>query len=135
MKIYSSDSRSAIRIEKHGDVQYSSFEVEVSVDIGHGAFTDKNTDVQFLNLDRFVEELNAFVLERQQIPRLQGTYDSFIAFSTPAGKTALWVEFALGDACAGPVKTADYLLKGGFEFDPEYLNEVLAGFRELKVSE
>jgi hypothetical protein len=134
MKIISIDRKSWIEVKQHNDGSYSSFEVEVSIDIGHGFFSGKNIDIQFLNINTFIEELDSFILNRERTPRLEGTYDSFIEFSCPNNKRSLIVNFAVGDAYAGYSKTADYNLKGGFDVDQEYLQEVLGNFKKFEVS-
>lgn len=122
MKIVSVDSNTWVSVERHEDPGgYASFAVEAQVDIGHGQFRAWNADVQFLNLGNFTAELDRFVLDRRLVPRLEGTYDTFLAFC--ASGTAVYLDFRVGDAFCGR-KTVDFRLAGAFEIDPGCLTAI-----------
>lgn len=55
---------------------------------------------------------------RTVVPRLDGTYGSFLRFS--AAKNVVTVEFAIGDAYGG-AEAHDYLFTGSFEVSRESL--------------
>jgi hypothetical protein len=63
MKIRSINNESWLSIEnvldEHG---YSSVSIEAEVDIGHSFFHGKNEDIHFTNLDEFIVQLDAFIL-------------------------------------------------------------------------
>lgn len=132
MKILSSDSKQWIEVKRFVDDDYSSYELGVSIDVGHGHFTGRNKDIQFLNLKEFIENLDSFILSRELKPRLEGTYDSFVEFYSPKNKNSIMVNFCVGDAYAGYPETAMYGLKGSFEFNVEYLNDVLEKFKAFE---
>lgn len=129
MKITSVDNICSVTLEHKGDTSgYSGFQMEVHVDIRHGQFDAKNTDVQFLNLEWFVSEFDRFILDRNHRPRLEGTYDTCIAFSTSG--TAVMLQYRLGDAFCGR-KTAYFYQSGEFEVEQENLLQYLTGFQAL----
>ncbi len=132
MRITSSDFKSWISIEQHGDEQYSSFKVKAFVDIEHGSFSGENTDVQFLNIKVFIIELDEFILNRTLHPKLEGTYNSFIEFYKATNNNAILVNFSIGDAYSGYSEIASYSIKGTFEIDPEYINIILQDFIKLE---
>lgn len=128
MKIVSVDSKTWISVERHEDPGgYASFEVEAQVDIGHGQFRAWNVDVQFLNLGTFTDELDRFVLDRRLAPRLEGTYDTVLAFS--ASGAAVILTFCVGDAFCGR-KTVEFRLTGAFEIEPGCLTAIGAELRK-----
>ena len=105
MKILSSDSRQWIEVKRLVDNDYTAYELGASIDIGHGLFSGKNNDIQFLNLNEFIENLDSFILYRELIPRLEGTYESYIEFYRPKSKNSIMVNFCVGDAYAGYSET------------------------------
>lgn len=129
MKIHSVDNICTLTLEHTGDPgDYSGFKMEVHADIRHGQFDAKNSDVQFLNLEGFVLEFDRFICNRSHTARLEGTYDTYIAFS--ASGAAVMLQYQLGDAFCGR-KTAYFHQSGEFEVDQENLLQYLAGFRAL----
>ena len=129
MKICSVDNNCFVALEYKGDPSgYSGFQVEVHADIRHGQFDAKNIDVQFLNLEEFVQELDKFVLDRTRMPRLEGTYDTYFAFS--ASGSAVILKYQLGDAFCGR-KTSYFYQSGEFEVEQESLLQFLGGFRSF----
>lgn len=129
MKISSVDNICTLTIERTGDsAAYSGFKMEVHADVRHGQFDAQNTDVQFLNLEAFVLDLDRFISNRSRTARLEGTYDTHIAFS--AGGVAVMLQYQLGDAFCGR-RTAYFRQSGEFEVDQENLLQYLAGFRAL----
>ncbi len=89
--------------------------------------------MQFLNIEEFVEDLGAFILDRKLVPQLRGTYDTGLKFYQPDGKNIVMVGFIIGDAFAGPSQTVRYRTEGEFEVDAEYLNGLVSGFRKLSA--
>lgn len=129
MKIFSSENASHLRIERTGDEAYSSFEVEVTIDIGHGQFRALNNDLQWLNIADFAAKFDDFILDRELVPRLEGTYDSFLEFSGSANSVI--VAFAIGDAFCGN-KTHEFLLRGSFQVSEDTLSALARDFRSLR---
>ncbi len=129
MKIFSVDNICSITIERNDETDtHSGFQMEAHVDVRHGQFDAKNIDVQFANLEEFVSEFDRFILDRSRTPRLEGTYDTYIAFSGQGN--AVMLQYRLGDAFCGR-KTAYFHQSGEFEIAQEYLLQYLAGFRAL----
>lgn len=106
-------------------VVYGAFAVEVSVNLGHGAFTARNDNLFFHDLPRFAADLNAFITNRSVVPHLTGTYDSYLRFSGTA--TSVKVDFSVG----GAYLTADFRFNtsGSFEIDQEYLSALVQFFK------
>lgn len=129
MRISSVDNNCFIAFEYRGDPSgYSGFQVEVHADIRHGQFGAKSIHVQFLNLEEFVSELDKFILDRTRMPRLEGTYDTYFAFSTSG--SAVILKYQLGDAFCGR-KTSYFYQSGEFEIEQENLLQFLGGFRSF----
>lgn len=127
MKITDIDNVCSIIVDcKSNPRTYSGFQIEVHVDIGHGQFHATNTDVQFLNLEAFVSGFDRFILDRSRTPRLEGTYDTYIAFS--GSGTTVMLQYRLGDAFCGR-KTIHFYQSGEFEVDQEHLTQYLSDFR------
>lgn len=129
MKICSVDNNCFVALEFRGDSSgYYGFQVEIHADIQHGKFDAKNIDVQFLNLEEFVPELDKFILDRTRMPRLEGTYDTYFAFS--ASGSAVILKYQLGDVFCGR-KTSYFYQSGEFEVEQENLLQFLGGFRSF----
>lgn len=129
MKIISVDNNCFVALEYRGDPSgHSGFQVVVHADIRHGQFDAKNMDVQFLNLEEFVSELDKFILDRTRMPRLEGTYDTYFAFS--ASGSAVILKYQIGDAFCGR-KTSYFYQSGEFEVEQENLLQFLGGFRSF----
>ena len=127
MKICSVDDNCFVTLERAGAPgSHSGFQMEVHADIRHGQFDAKNIDVHFLNLEEFVSEFDRFILDRSRTPRLEGTYDTYVAFS--AIGSAVVLKYQLGDAFAGR-RTSHFYQSGEFEVEQENLLEYLDGFR------
>lgn len=129
MKICSVDNNCFVALEYKSEPSgYFGFQVEVHADIRHGQFAAKNIDVQFLNLEEFVQEFDKFILDRTRMPRLEGTYDTYFAFSA-SGSTVI-LKYQLGDAFCGR-KTSYFYQSGEFEVGQENLLRFLGGFRSF----
>jgi hypothetical protein len=129
MKIPSADNTCWITIQVPDSASgYAGFEVLTHVDIGHGQFEARNMDIHFINFEEFVGEFDRFIMDRHRLPRLEGTYDTYIGFS--GSGTAVICEYRLGDAFAGR-KTARFFQSGEFEIEQERLLEFFHGFQEL----
>ena len=128
MLIKSIDSQSWIEIERSLlEQEYSCFSIACKVDIGHGQFTAKNTDVHFVNLKQFVDDLDHFILDRNLSPILEGTYGTSLKFYSPSS-CSLMVSFTIGDAYCGYIETVDFKTSGTFEIEQEYLGNLLSWF-------
>jgi hypothetical protein len=127
MKIYSSDKKSWLGFKSMVDEEhdYSSFLLEVFVDLGHSFFQGKNTDLHFFCIDDFISQLNAFILDRSLQPRLEGTYDTYLMFKGEANNVIL--SFYVGSAYCGK-ETYSYAVQGAFDIDQENLNDIVKGF-------
>ncbi len=84
--------------------------------------------MQLLDLDAFVDELDAFVLDRTLRPRLSGTYDTFLAFE--AVGNAVLFSYCLGDALMGR-PTHRFTQTGSFEIDDDTLSSIVGELREM----
>jgi hypothetical protein len=131
MRLHSTDRTAWLEITRKAGGEHSPFSVECSVNIVHGRFDAKNSDIHFLNFDEFVNKLDAFILNRAIPAQLHGTYDTIIKFFQPEGKTIVMVSFAIGDAYAGYSSTVHYKTEGEFEINAEYLNDIVKNFRDL----
>jgi len=126
MKIESGDGQSWIDIELHGDSDYSSYDVRVQVDIDHGLFTARNSDLQFLHWSESLRNLVDFITNKGIQVVFEGTYDSYLKFSRSKGsKPRVLVDFAVGDAFVGRTRTHEFLLRGGFEIDEESMPAIV----------
>lgn len=104
-----------------------------AVNIGHGKFSAKNIDLQFLNGDEFVQALDQFLLDRSLTPQLDGTYGTFLILWRPGARDEIMLSFAIGDAfCGGPV-TSEYNLTGSFLLPPGNLEALIDEFRTMLV--
>ncbi len=131
MKITSVDHAHYIEILHIGNNEYSSFKITTSVDIVHGSFFGKNIDVHFLNFPDFIKKLGGFLVHRNLVPKLDGTYDSHIQFYQPVNLPLIIVDFSLGDAQVSHNKKLEYSLRGQFEISPDSLQQIIEDFRKL----
>jgi hypothetical protein len=123
------DKRCHVSLKFTGNVDYSSFEIELDL----RDFRGYNQDDHLLNLEPFTENLEQFVAKRKHVPTLKGTYDFHLKVQT-VGATRIWIDLQLGYAKTVPgYKTVRYCNCGVFEFDPEYLNSIIQDFKKLKV--
>ncbi len=131
MRLIDTLGKCSIEIERRpGDGAHDPFTLNASVDIGHGVFKAANADVHFLNLEAFVRELDAFIMDRTLKPRLEGTYDSYIEFSGTPFRVA--ISFCVGDAFSGYARaSAHFALTGAFEIEQDFLSSALEQFRGL----
>jgi hypothetical protein len=131
LRIECNHGHSWIEIIRRGDDRYAWFEIGCAVDIGHGHFFAKNSDIQFLNGAAFLTELDRFVLDRDRTPQLDGTYGSFLILWRAGSHDEVMLSFAIGDAfCGGPV-TSEFNLTGSFALLQERLSGLVADFRTL----
>ena len=128
MKISSLYMDRWVAIEYNGE--YSST-VRVHSDIGHGRFDAMNKDVSWLNYNEFVPEFDKFILDRSRIPRLEGTYDTFLAFSGHGRRIIL--DYRLGDTYNGNERPEYHYQSGTFEISQEYLLQILAEFHRPEL--
>ncbi len=129
MRITSVENISWVNVEYKKDPSgYPSFEMEVHADVRHGQFHARSLNVHFLNFEEFVAELDRFILDRSRAPRLEGTYNTFIAFL--AKGTTVICQYRLGGAFSGK-KTVYFHHFGEFEIEQGYLLQLLGGFRTM----
>ena len=131
LRLHSPDCRSWLELSPLSDDQgyYTAVSMEAVVDIGHGRFTAFNGDVQLLGIAAFCDVFDKFILDRTLQPCLEGTYDSFIAFS--GSSTSVVLSFCVGDSYCGSEGVEDYRLRGKFAIDQGLLNDLLAYFCSL----
>jgi hypothetical protein len=132
MKIYAKDHPSWIEINRLVDEanQYSSYEISAVIDIIHGKFTAKNIDVHFINAVEFQSVFKQFITNRSLVPRLEGTYDTYLEFVGKSNSVIL--RFKIGDAFCG-TETTDYSLVGGFEVSQESLLNIKREIAEVTI--
>jgi hypothetical protein len=133
MKIESKDHNSYINIECLGDPYYSSFfvETELAKSSNQYYFKGHNKDVHFFKLDEFIKDLDHFITDRKIKPRLQGTYD-FCLDVQAIESTRVWLTIYVGyDNPSIPFATIKYGVLGGFEIDPEFLNQIVKSFKNF----
>lgn len=123
-KIYSIDGKSFIDLARNYGNDWTSFQIEARIDIGHAQFSGKNCDLCLLNLPEFIAGLDQFILDRTVRPRLEGTYDTCLTF-TASGRR-IRMEFTVGSYCIAPQK-----LTGSFEVLEESLFPLLSALHTL----
>ncbi len=129
MKITSVDKICIITIEApEAGSSYSGLTITTKTDIEHGHFEGINKDIHFLNLEIFIGEFDDFISNPSLTPRLSGTYDTYLAFSTY--NNSVVCEYQLGDAFASHKTTRAYQ-SGEFTIEQECLLELLRGFKAL----
>jgi len=129
MKIHSIDKKSWFAVKPLQDGSYTAISVEVQIDIGHGVFNAKNIDMHFQNLAVFTSDLDNFLTDRSILPRLNGSYDSFIEIS--GSVSHVFIKFSIGDVDCG-AKTHQYNLCGSFEIDQKYLAPFIKVIKNIK---
>lgn len=129
MKISSRSGNDWISISIGCDTQgYSSIEMEAFLTHGISSFHAKQLDLQFFKISQFVDALDKFITDRSLMPKLEGTYDSFLSFRAIGSTVRL--EFAIGDEISSKAPTV-YCLRGAFDIDQSYLNDYVRDFRLL----
>lgn len=131
MRIKSIDGNAWLEISRNGDEFHSPFLVECWVNLRHGKFTAKNTEVHFLNLEEFVKALDAFILNRRLTPQLNGTYDTTVRFFQPADKQIIMMAFVIGDAFTGRSVTTRFHTGGEFEVNAEFINDAARSIKKF----
>jgi hypothetical protein len=134
MRITSTHGKAWVELSRNGSGAHASFSIACSVDTGHGAFSARNSDVHLLNLEEFVKTLDAFVLRRDLIPRLNGTYDTAVTFFRPQDRNAIMVSFAIGDTFSDYLGPMRYRTEGEFEVSGEVLYELVKDFEKLSAA-
>jgi len=129
MKINSIDNKCSINIDGKGD-DCLFFEVNASIDIGHGVFNGKNTDLMFLNFDEFIKDYDSFITNRDITPILNATYESFIKIEAGISNS-IFISFSLGDAFSGYNNSVEFSLNGKFEVNTEFLIQMHTEFKSL----
>jgi len=133
LRIEGANTGSWVEIDRCGDDQYSWIEMSCAIDIGHGKFSARNVDLQFLNGQEFLAALDQFVLDHDLTPQLDGTYGTFLIFWRPGARNEVMLSFAIGDAfCSGPV-TSEFNLTGSFLLPQDSLLDLVAEFRVMLV--
>jgi hypothetical protein len=117
MKIHSIDKKSWFAVKPIQDGSYTAISVEVQIDI------------RFQNLAVFTSDLDNFLTDRSILPRLNGSYDSFIEIS--GSVSHVFIKFSIGDVDCG-AKTHQYNLCGSFEIDQKYLASFIKVMKNIK---
>ena len=130
MKISSNDRRCWISVERPARAHpHTPFALEASVQIGHGHFHARNSDIHWTNGREFSTDLDRFMTNRGLRPRLiSAACDSFVEFSGSARSVIL--EFAVCDAFCGD-RTHRYLLRGSFDVEQDQLLNIIDEFVAL----
>ncbi|MBI1889466.1 MAG: hypothetical protein HYS18_02340 [Burkholderiales bacterium] len=134
MQIVDTQAKCSIEIEYDGyeTPDYASFTFGASVNIGHGMFKAVNKDINFFNFQFFVEELDAFILDRSLQPKLSGTYDSYLEFVGVSSSVS--IRFRIGDAFAGYKNpNTPFAFTGGFDVAQDQLTSIVRNLREMLV--
>lgn len=118
-----------IDIERRQDPSgFLSFEIEVYARVQNGKFQVKNHKIHLLNLKEFAAEFDRFILDRSRGPRLEGTYNSFIAFLGVDNMVICQYRFGGGFKAR---KAFNFHHFGGFEIPQENLLRLSEGFQAL----
>lgn len=130
MKIPSSNNKSYISIEffDDGTDDYISYVLEIVSDIEHSFFKGSNSDIHFLNMPEFIDQLDSFVLNRNVRPKLEGTYDSYLSFI--GSGNVVEVNYCIGSQNDHQI----FSQKGGFEISQEHLSSILTDLKTLYKS-
>jgi hypothetical protein len=105
-----------------------SFEIEVYARTRNGKFHAKNLKIHLRNLEEFVAEFDRFISDRSRGPRLEGTYNSFIAFLAVGHMIVCLYRIGGGFKAR---KQFNFHHFGEFEISPEHLLQLLEGFQAL----
>ncbi|ABD81592.1 hypothetical protein [Saccharophagus degradans] len=128
MKIVSSDNKFWVELVKVEDEYgYSAFSIYGYADLGHSKFEAKNNDVHLLNLPEFISKFDRFILDRTLVPKLEGTYDSYLEFKCVGSPVIL--TYNIGSAYCGTTNS-EFGFTGSFEVEQEYLNTLLLELQE-----
>ena len=127
MRITSDDGKSWLEIELEDDDDYPPFTLRTVVELWHGRFSGENSDIRFLNMSEFSDELDRFILDRSIVSQLVGSDDSCIKISQGRTLDSILCNFTLGDTCWHSTKTRfDYQLSGTIAIHQEDLNRIFA---------
>ncbi|PJK10966.1 hypothetical protein CO608_00360 [Lysobacteraceae bacterium NML08-0793] len=126
VQIQAKGSRSRLEIGKNEAVDgYSSFWMLADIQCDWMQMYSKLRDVHFVALEKFVEQLDAFVLNRQLQPHLEGTEGTWLAFQEEGRRVLL--RFALG-----AIKDCmPHQHQGSFELEEADLSELAVAFSRL----
>jgi hypothetical protein len=105
-----------------------SFKIEVHARTRNGKFHAKNLKIHLRNLEEFVAEFDRFISDRNRGPRLEGSYNSFIAFLS-AGNMVICL-YRIGGGFKAS-KAFNFHHFGEFEISQEHLLQLLEDFRAL----
>jgi len=127
MRIVSEDRRCYVEIGPT-DQGYDICDLKAHVDHGHGEFSARSSAVALLKLAEFVDTFDAFIANRELVPRLEGVYDTYLSFRARGNE--VWLEFSVGAAdCYGT-----HNLTGQFKVEQERLGQYLSEFRKLIIA-
>ncbi|PJK07578.1 hypothetical protein CO610_07935 [Lysobacteraceae bacterium NML95-0200] len=128
VKIQAKGSQCSLEVGRNEAVAgYSSFWVLADIRCDWMQMCSKLEDVHFVALKKFVEQLDAFILNRQLQPHLEGTEGTWLAFQGEGRRVML--RFALGAIKDCMV----HQHQGGFEVEEAILNELVVAFSRLCV--
>ena len=136
MKIPALYPEGYVQIEAH-DTRRDLLVVEVNMHFGSD-YVDKRyytrSTLHDANLHEFVEEFDAFILDRSGSPSLaESSHDSCLEFSGSGddlarGSAPVMLEYRFSDVTRG----CRFLHTGTLEVNQEYLVQILEGFRRLE---
>jgi hypothetical protein len=130
MRISSTDSKSWIEIQRNKDDDFPSFQFRAAIDIEHGTFSACNSSLAFLNLRKFAEEVDQFILHRELRPFLEGTYESYLKLRQTDSNEIL-ITFCIGDTFCGCKSTDEFRLHGSFPIEQDILTTLASEFMSL----
>ncbi len=131
MRIECDKGKSWIEIAHRGGEHGAAFEVGCGVDLGHGNFFARNSDIRFRNAHAFALELDQFILDRSLTPQLNGTCGTFLILWQPGIRSEVMLSFAIGDVNTGGPVNLEFTLTGSFALPQSGLVTVVTGFRKL----
>lgn len=127
MKIKSSNNEHYIEIKRNEINDFPYYDVSAKF----REFSGSNDAISFDNLDEFIRDYDAFILDRSIAPKLTGTYDfELLIYCKNAGGSPRVKATISNVICDTPGNTT-FGIFGEFEFDCEYLTSYLESFRGL----
>jgi len=131
LRIECDRGKSWIEIVARRDSRDAAYEIGCGIDLGHGNFFARNSDLHFLNMPAFVGELDRFMSDRSLTPQLSGTFGSFLILWQPGTRDQVMLSFAIGDAYGGGPVNTEFSLTGSFLLPEAGLATILSGFHGM----
>ena len=131
LRIECDKGSSWIEILHRGDAHRAAFEVGCGVDLGHGNFFARNSDIRFQNAHAFATELDHFIMDRTLTPQLKGTCGTFLILWQPGMRDEVMLSFAIGGVNDNGPLNLEFTLTGSFALPQSGLVSFVNGFRKL----